>query len=252
MSFLSMGGGIIKEPRGNRVSYISRCRWSLRRIRYGECSTRTTHGSWRGHGSYSNRLVTTQDTTVGIGAQALSSQGRVWTEKGTSLLCLTNGPTLMNCHDSVVHRTLHLLTTTPNTTLAESYTTARREFYDRRHQEDITRRVAAEEATHTGAVYPDRTNPILAGMAHEDRQHEEWRAWAVRERELRNQGRQRVGGAFGGRRRGGEEDEVVEEVNEGDDEESRRQLDALDEAPVATEGVQMAQAQRTAFSGGRV
>lgn len=88
--------------------------------------------------------------------------------------------------DSVVQRQLHLLHTVPNITLAQSYDIARREFYSARQQEDIERRIAAEEARYFGANFaPD---VVTWGMALEDEAYNDWEQWSrqqVLEREQR-------------------------------------------------------------------
>ncbi|KAL9108633.1 MAG: hypothetical protein Q9227_006579 [Pyrenula ochraceoflavens] len=124
--------------------------------------------------------------------------------------------------ESVVHRTLYLLENEPDITLAHAYTKARREFYAIRHQEDVTRRIAVEEATHTGAVYPDYADPIVSGMRREDAAFAEWRSWAIRERELKVQGRS-SGAPSPAVRRGATGDRP-----ELDEDATRPQMDALD------------------------
>lgn len=57
-----------------------------------------------------------------------------------------------------------------------AYDIARREFYRLRHREDIERRVAAEEAEATGAVFgPSR---LQIGMELESQEFERWKQWA--------------------------------------------------------------------------
>ena len=61
-------------------------------------------------------------------------------------------------------------------TTDNAYDTARREFYDARHQEDVERRVATEEAGYVGAQFePD---VIHWGMTVEDKAYDAWEAWA--------------------------------------------------------------------------
>ena len=88
--------------------------------------------------------------------------------------------------DSVVQRQLYLLHTVPNISLAQSYDIARREFYSARQQEDIERRIAAEEARYLGASFaPD---VVTWGMALEDAAYNDWEQWSrqqVLEREQR-------------------------------------------------------------------
>lgn len=64
-------------------------------------------------------------------------------------------------------------------TTAEAYDIARREFYNLRHKEDIERRVAVEEALSTGAYFGLTMNEI--SMQLEDKQYENWKAWAERQ-----------------------------------------------------------------------
>jgi small subunit ribosomal protein S23 len=61
-------------------------------------------------------------------------------------------------------------------TKSAAYDIARREFYRLRLQEDIERRVAAEEAEATGATFgPGR---LEIGMELENQQYEKWKEWA--------------------------------------------------------------------------
>lgn len=60
-----------------------------------------------------------------------------------------------------------------------AYDLARKEFYTLRHQQDLQRRVAREEALFTGAEFgPD---PLEVGMRLEDKSFEGWKAWATKE-----------------------------------------------------------------------
>ena len=61
----------------------------------------------------------------------------------------------------------------------EAYDKSRKEFYKLRHQEDIERRVAKEEAMMVGAYFGKSALEI--GMELEDRSFENWRAWAQKE-----------------------------------------------------------------------
>jgi small subunit ribosomal protein S23 len=70
---------------------------------------------------------------------------------------------------------------------ATAYDQARKEFYKLRLQEDVQRRVAQEEALSTGAYFHKSTMEV--GMELEDRQYEEWKAWAVKEVQLAEQRR---------------------------------------------------------------
>jgi small subunit ribosomal protein S23 len=70
----------------------------------------------------------------------------------------------------------------PNMTVTKAYDIARRKFYKLRHQEDVERRVAEEEATWTGAYF----GPTLTerGMEFENAVHDRWKAWAEEEMAL--------------------------------------------------------------------
>ncbi|THY80907.1 hypothetical protein D6C95_09300 [Aureobasidium pullulans] len=76
-----------------------------------------------------------------------------------------------------------LPTTEPDTypayTKLGAYDKARKEFYEVRHQQDIERRVAREEALWTGAEFGP--SPLDIGMQLEDQKYEEWRDWATKE-----------------------------------------------------------------------
>lgn len=64
-------------------------------------------------------------------------------------------------------------------TREEAYDMARKEFYAIRHQEDIERRVAAEEARMVGAYFGK--SKLEVGMELENQTFEQWREWAVAE-----------------------------------------------------------------------
>ena len=66
-----------------------------------------------------------------------------------------------------------------NITSGQAYDQARKEFYHLRLQEDVQRRVAKEEALATGAYFHRSTLDV--GMELEDKQYEEWKAWALKE-----------------------------------------------------------------------
>ena len=67
----------------------------------------------------------------------------------------------------------------PGILQSQAYDQARKEFYKVRLHEDIQRRVAKEEALSTGAYFNKSTLDI--GMELEDKQYEEWKAWAIKE-----------------------------------------------------------------------
>jgi small subunit ribosomal protein S23 len=62
---------------------------------------------------------------------------------------------------------------------AQAYDKARKEFYFYRHREDVERRVTKEEALATGAYFGK--GPIEIGMELENKQWEDWKAWAMKE-----------------------------------------------------------------------
>lgn len=78
--------------------------------------------------------------------------------------------------EAVVQRQLHLLQTTPDITVSEAYDKARREFYAVRRRDEILRRVAAEEAQSTDAVFGKSLNQI--GMQLENEQYNDWEEWS--------------------------------------------------------------------------
>lgn len=85
----------------------------------------------------------------------------------------------------MVQRQLWLLNNVPDITKTEAYDIARREFYRLRLQEDIERRVAAEEAEATGAEFQPRMLDL--GMELENEEFERWKEWAQMEAQLLNQ-----------------------------------------------------------------
>ncbi|KAL4956547.1 mitochondrial ribosomal protein S25 [Aspergillus filifer] len=87
--------------------------------------------------------------------------------------------------ESVVQRQLWLLNNVPDMTKSAAYDIARREFYRLRLQEDIERRVAAEEAEATGANFGPTYLEI--GMELENQQHEVWKTWAKTEAQIVDQ-----------------------------------------------------------------
>lgn len=70
-------------------------------------------------------------------------------------------------------------------TPAQAYDQARKEFYDLRLQEEVERRVAKEEAISTGAYFGPSVLDI--GMQLEDKEYENWKAWAQKEVEMLEQ-----------------------------------------------------------------
>jgi len=99
-------------------------------------------------------------------------------------LWLTSVADILN---SVIQRQLWLLHNVEGMTSTKAYDISRREFYALRHEEDVERRVAKEEALSTGAYFGKSILEI--GMELEDQSYEEWKAWAMKEVELLNQQR---------------------------------------------------------------
>ncbi|KAJ5699190.1 37S ribosomal protein S25 [Penicillium malachiteum] len=95
--------------------------------------------------------------------------------------------------ESVVQRQLWLLNNVPDMTKDGAYDIARREFYRIRLQEDIERRVAAEEAEAFGANFGPRYLDI--GMELEDKQHENWKEWAKTQAQIVGQRAAALSGA---------------------------------------------------------
>jgi len=60
-----------------------------------------------------------------------------------------------------------------------AYDQARHELYAHRHQEDVERRIAREEALATGAYFGK--SALEVGMELEDKQFEDWKAWAQKQ-----------------------------------------------------------------------
>ena len=69
----------------------------------------------------------------------------------------------------------------PYISRAGAYDRARKEFYEHRLLEDTERRVAKEEALHTGAQFGPSVMEI--GMQLENEEYERWKAWAIKEGE---------------------------------------------------------------------
>jgi small subunit ribosomal protein S23 len=61
----------------------------------------------------------------------------------------------------------------------EAYDIARKEFYALRHEEEVERQVAREEALWVGATFGK--SPLEIGMELEDKIYEGWKQWAVEE-----------------------------------------------------------------------
>jgi len=110
--------------------------------------------------------------------------------------------------ESVIQRQLWLLNNVPGMSNAQAYDVARREFYALRHEEEVERRIAREEASWTGAYFGK--SAIDVGMELEDKTYESWKAWATREAEAIDLQRN---AAYTGLGTGSEEEEVETEVD---------------------------------------
>ncbi|KAF2085989.1 mitochondrial ribosomal protein [Saccharata proteae CBS 121410] len=86
--------------------------------------------------------------------------------------------------ESVVQRQRWLMTHQRLPKLT-AYDIARKEFYALRHREEIERRIAREEALHTGAYFGK--SALDVGTLLENQAFEEWRVWAANEVELKKQ-----------------------------------------------------------------
>lgn len=86
---------------------------------------------------------------------------------------------------SVVQRQLWLLHNVEGISSSQAYDQARKEFYTLRHEEDIERRVAKEEALSTGAYFGKTV--MAVGMELEDQTYESWKEWALKEIEVIDQ-----------------------------------------------------------------
>ena len=72
-------------------------------------------------------------------------------------------------------------------TKSSAYDVARKEFYALRHEEEVERRVAKEEAMWTGAYFGKSFLEI--GMQLEDKVYEGWKEWASKEIEAAERNR---------------------------------------------------------------
>ncbi|KAJ8109477.1 hypothetical protein ONZ43_g6124 [Nemania bipapillata] len=85
-------------------------------------------------------------------------------------------PGMPLCGESVVQRQLWRMRNVEGMTEEKAYDITRREFYALRHEEDVERRIAKEEAMKVGAYFGKSFLQI--GMELEDQQYELWRKWA--------------------------------------------------------------------------
>ncbi|KAI0432336.1 mitochondrial ribosomal protein S25 [Xylaria sp. FL1042] len=88
-------------------------------------------------------------------------------------------PGLPLCGESVVQRQLWMMHNVEGMTQAKAYDIVRKEFYALRHEEDVERRIAKEEAMKVGAYFGKTAMQV--GMELEDQQHELWKKWATRQ-----------------------------------------------------------------------
>lgn len=89
---------------------------------------------------------------------------------------------------SVVQRQLWLLHNKADMSRERAYSIARQEFYVIRHEEDVERMVAKEEALSTGAYFGKSI--LEVGMELEDKAYESWKDWATKEIEAIEQQKQ--------------------------------------------------------------
>ncbi|KAI1357931.1 mitochondrial ribosomal protein S25 [Xylaria arbuscula] len=85
-------------------------------------------------------------------------------------------PGMPLCGESVVQRQLWMMHNVEGMTTEKAYDIVRKEFYTLRHEEDVERRIAKEEAMKMGAYFGK--NSMQVSMELEDQQYENWRKWA--------------------------------------------------------------------------
>ncbi|KAG8164304.1 hypothetical protein KVR01_006222 [Diaporthe batatas] len=78
--------------------------------------------------------------------------------------------------ESVVQRQLWLMENVEGITKEQAYDIARKELYDIRQHQDITRRIAQEEARMVGAYFGK--SRLEVSMELEDAVYEKWKVWA--------------------------------------------------------------------------
>ena len=109
--------------------------------------------------------------------------------------------------ESVVQRQLFLLQTVPGMEVDTAYDIVRKEFYDLRRQEEVRKRIAAEEAESTGAVFGK--SPLQWGIQVENKQYDDWARWAKEQVVLQQQ----KNAAFAGNTMVSEDDALAETTN---------------------------------------
>ena len=77
---------------------------------------------------------------------------------------------------SVIQRQLWLMEN-KSMTKEQAYDDARREFYRLRHEEEVERRIAQEEARMVGAYFGKNT--LQFGVDLENKNHEDWKQYAL-------------------------------------------------------------------------
>ncbi|KAI1352745.1 mitochondrial ribosomal protein S25 [Xylaria sp. FL0043] len=88
-------------------------------------------------------------------------------------------PGMPLCGESVVQRQLWMMHNVEGMTQEKAYDIVRREFYALRHEEDVERRIAKEEAMKVGAYFGKTAMQV--GMELEDQQYDLWKKWASKQ-----------------------------------------------------------------------
>ncbi|KAI1117624.1 mitochondrial ribosomal protein S25 [Nemania sp. NC0429] len=88
-------------------------------------------------------------------------------------------PGMPLCGECVVQRQMWMMHNVEGMTVGKAYDIVRREFYALRHQEDVERRIAKEEAMKVGAYFG--MSALDVGMQLEGVQYERWKKWAARQ-----------------------------------------------------------------------
>ncbi|KAJ1325121.1 Mitochondrial ribosomal protein S25 [Microdochium nivale] len=84
--------------------------------------------------------------------------------------------------ESVIQRQMWMMYNIEGMTRVKAYDAARREFYQIRQEEDVERRIAAEEARAVGAYFGKGF--LQVGLELEDREFESWKKWAGKQIEI--------------------------------------------------------------------